>query len=229
MEHWILAVGCAPEQFAACQKEWLKYNILIRSVKTMTEAIEKISKEDFLMLSICVSCEYLPYLKLIREMKPIPILITLPKYNALEKIEAIELGADGYIEMPETIEECVVTGWALIRRYTELNNKKQEHIHVITNKDIFLCLDYRKVFVRSIEVSLTRIEFDILHLLMSNTKRVYTYEQIFCHVWGDEYFDSTNSLLWNHIKRLRQKLKMEQDMPDYVKNIHDMGYVFDPE
>lgn len=230
MENWILTVGCPPAEFAACQKEWLKYNILLRIVNTMPEAIKEISTNNYLLLSICIAAhEYVPYLKLIREMKAMPIMIVPSEYKSSEKLTAIELGADSYLEMPKTIEECVATGWALIRRYTHLNDKKEEHIRVITNKDIFLCLDFRKVFVRAIEVNLTRIEFDILHLLMSNTKRVFTYEQIFCHVWGDEYFDSTSSLLWNHVKRLRQKLKIEQDVPDYIKNVHDMGYAFDPE
>lgn len=230
MENWILTVGCPPSQFAECQKEWLKYNILLRVVKTMPEVVEELLKSNYLLLSICMSTgEYLPYLKLIRGMKPIPILVVPLKYNALEKIQAIELGADIYSEMPLTVEECVVTGWGLVRRYTELNLKKQESISVLTNKDIFICLDYRKVFVRSVEINLTRMEFDILQLLMSNKKRVFTYEQIFCHVWGDEYFDNSSSVLWNHMKRLRQKIRTEPDMPDYIKNIHDVGYVFDPD
>ena len=230
MENWILTVGCPPDEFIHCQKEWLKYNMLLRSVQTMTEAVERIAREDYLLFSICVPHnDYLPYLKLIRETKPIPILIVPSEYNALEKLQAIDLGEDGYMGMPMTVEECVSTGWALIRRYTELNGKKQERVNTVANKDIFLCLDFRKVFVRSIEVGLTRIEFDILHLLMSNAKRVFTYEQIFRHVWGDEYFDSSNSLLWNHIKRLRHKIKTERDMPEYIKNVHEVGYAFDPE
>lgn len=230
MENWILTVGCPSEGFAECQKEWLRYNLLLRMVKTMQEAVEEINKNNYLLLSLCISSdEYLPYIQLIREIKAIPIMIVPPTYSALEKLEAIQLGADIYLEMPSTIKECVASGWALVRRYTELNYKKQEHISVISNKDIFICLDYRKVFVRSVEMNLTRKEFDILQLLMSNKKRVYTYEQIFYHVWGDDYYDNTNSVLWNHIKRLRQKLKTEPSMPDYIKNIHGMGYVFDPE
>lgn len=228
MENWILTVGCPPSLFCDCQKEWLKYNILLRVVKTVEEAIEELSKQDYLLLSICTeSKSYLPYLRVLRNIKSLPILISPSHYDASEKIAAIELGADSYIQMPNTIAECVSSGWALVRRYTELNLKKQDHINIIANKDIFICLDYRKVFVRSVEINLTRIEFDILQMLMSNKKRVYPYEQIFCHVWGDEYYDNANSILWNHIKRLRQKLRIEQDMPDYIKNVHDLGYTFD--
>lgn len=230
MENWIVTVGCPPERFADCQREWLKYNILLRVAKTMPEAIKIINQGDYLLLSICAeSKEYLSYLALIHNTKSMPILVSPPRYDAAEKITAIELGADNYTEMPNTVEECVATAWALVRRHTELSDVRQEHISVVSNKDIFICLDYRKVFVRSVEISLTRIEFDILHLLISNPKRVYTYEQIFRHVWGDEYFDSTTSILWNHIRRLRQKLRTEQDMPAYIKNVHDVGYSFDSE
>lgn len=230
MESWILTVGCPSEQFGYCQKEWLKYNILMRAVQTMEDAILELSRSNYLLLSICAKVnDYLPYLRLIRDMKSIPILIASPDYNSAEKIEAIESGADSYMEMPLTVEECVATGWALVRRYTELNIKKQEHVSIISNKDIFICLDYRKVFVHSVEINLTRMEFDILQLLMSNKRRVFTYEQIFCHVWGDEYYDNQNSVLWNHIKRLRQKLRIDPDIPEYIKNVHEIGYAFDPE
>lgn len=230
MENWILTVGCPPELFMECQKEWLNYNILLRVVRTIPEAIEEIIKNDYLLLSICAKTqEYLPFLRVIRSIKPLPILISPLKYDVSEKIKAIESGADSYIEIPQTIEECVASGWALVRRYVELDCKQQGRINIITNKDIFVCLDYRKVFVRSIEVSLTKTEFDILQLLMSHKQRVFTYEQIFCHVWGDEYYDSANSILWNHIKRLRQKLKIEPDIPDYIKCVHDVGYTFDPQ
>lgn len=130
--------------------------------------------------------ENLPHLKLMRDMKPMPILVISSKYNASEKLEAIQLGADEYLAYPSTVEEAVASGKALIRRYTVLNHQAEKPLTIITYHDLFMCIEYRKLFLKGKEIELTQKEFDILHLLLSSIGRVYTHEQIHRHVWVDE-------------------------------------------
>ena len=106
-----------------------------------------------------------------------PILVLSSNYNASEKLEAIQSGADEYLAYPLTIEEIVASGRALIRRYTVLNHKAEQSVTIITYYEIFMCVEYRKLFLKSREIALTRKEFDLLHLLLSNIGRVYTYEK----------------------------------------------------
>jgi len=64
----------------------------------MPEALKLLTKIDFLLVVIVAgNIEYLPHLKLMRDMKPMPILVVSSKYNASEKSEAIQLGADEYL------------------------------------------------------------------------------------------------------------------------------------
>jgi len=66
-------------------------------IKYMPESLKLLTKIDFLFVIITTdNKEYLSYLKLMRYMKPMPFLVFSSKYNASEKLESIQLGADGY-------------------------------------------------------------------------------------------------------------------------------------
>jgi DNA-binding response OmpR family regulator len=187
VENWILRVDNNLNSFEAAQKEWLKYHVFIKIVRSMPEALKLLTMTDFLLVVIINDgIEYLTYLKLMRDMKPMPILVLSSKHNASEKLEAIQLGADEYLAYPSSVEEAVASGRALIRRYTVLNHQAELPLTIITYHDVFIYVEYRKLFLKSMEIELTRKEFDLLHLLFSSVGRVYTHEQIYKHVWGEE-------------------------------------------
>ena len=78
--------------------------------------------------------------------------------------------------------------------------------------------------VRDIKVSLTKVEFDILHLLMQNRGNIVTYEQILSQVWGYEYAETSCEILWTAVRRLRSKLEVAPDCPEYIENERNVGY-----
>lgn len=229
MESWILRVDNNLYNFETIQKEWLKHHVFIKVVKSMPEALKLLTKIDFLLVVIVAdNIEYLPHLKLMRDMKPMPILVLSSRYNASEKLEAIHYGADEYLAYPLTVDESVASGRALIRRYTVLNHQAEKPLTVITYHEIFMCVEYRKFFLTGKEIKLTRKEFDLLHLLFSSVGRIFTYEQIYRYAWGDEK-DSTseNYAVWCLISRVRKKLRSVPDMIEYIKTVRDVGYRID--
>ena len=217
------------DNFEETQKEWLKHHVFVKAVKSMPEALHLLSKMDFLLVVISINnIEYLPHLKIMRDMKPMPILVLSSEYNAYEKIEAIQLGADEFLAYPSTIAEIVASGKALIRRYTVLNHQAEKPLTIITYHDIFLCVEYRKFFLKGKEIKLTRKEFDLLYLLLSSIGRVYTHDQIYLHVWGGERdIISDNYAVWCLVTRIRKKLRSIPDTFDYIKSIRDVGYRID--
>ena len=226
MENGILRVDNNLNNFEAIQKEWQKYHVIIKTVRTMPEALKLLKKIDFLLVVIITdSIEYLSYLKFMRDIKPMPILVLSSKYNASEKLEAIQLGADEYLPYPSAVEEAVASGRALIRRYTVLNHKAQLPLTIITYHDVFICVEYRKLFLKSTEIKLTRKEFDLLHLLFSSIGRVYTHDQIYLHVWGGERdIISDNYAVWCLVTRVRKKLRSVPDAFDYIQTVRNVGY-----
>ncbi len=226
MENWILRVDNNLNSFEAAQKEWLKYHVFIKIVRSMPEALKLLTMTDFLLVVIINDgIEYLTYLKLMRDMKPMPILVLSSKHNASEKLEAIQLGADEYLAYPSSVEEAVASGRALIRRYTVLNHQAELPLTIITYHDVFIYVEYRKLFLKSMEIELTRKEFDLLHLLFSSVGRVYTHEQIYKHVWGEEMDSiSENYAVWCLVARIRKKLRSVSNMIKYIETMKDVGY-----
>lgn len=96
----------------------------------------------------------------------------------------------------------------------------------IREGDLYLCLEHRLVKVHEQEIVLTAKEFDILFLLASNPKRVFTYELIMDFVWNEDYTYYSRKAITNHVSNLRKKLKIRPDDPNYIKNVTGIGYKF---
>ena len=92
---------------------------------------------------------------------------------------------------------------------------------------LYFCLEERKVCVDGQEIELTAKEFDALYLLLMNRKRVMTFETISYQVWGMEYIDVTPQAIHNLMSRLRQKLQIRPDIPEYIASVRDVGYKYE--
>lgn len=232
MDNLVLAVdnGYALDEnyksFDIGQKEFLLHNLSLERVPTMQEALLALSKQDYLLVIIIEdSVNFLPQLHIMRDLKPMPIIVMSTVYESETEMEALEKGADIYLQKPKTVQEFYAVCNALIRRCKELNGKESVKTSIVAHKNYTLYPDHRKLFLNEQEVILTRKEFDILHLFLRNRGRVLTYEQIFTDVWGEDYYDGSNNALTVLISRLRQKIG--NDSLDRLRNVHDMGYCFD--
>ena len=226
MERWVLAVGYDIEKFNETQREWLKYGIFIRMAAYMQEGICELSKKhDYLLLAIFSdSSDYLPPLKIMRSLTKAPILVMKHRYDGAEKIAAIEAGADEYIQWPDTIQESVASGRALLRRYTELNQQDNGQLNILSRGCIFISVDYRKIFASGQELVLPRREFDLFYLLASNPGRVFTQGQLYEQIWHGDYVPTENSL-HSCLRRIRRKLESAQASCT-IQNVRGVGYCF---
>ena len=166
--------------------------------------------------------------RFIRSISNLPIQIQTSTYRFEEQNAAIKLGADQYFAMPNTIEEYVVAGLALIRRYMQFDTSTPSPPLMLEHCGLLLCVDYFRVFIYGREVELTPKEYKILNMLLEQRHRVVTYSQIYRKIWGEEYEDDPQIAITNLVSKLRKKLKVESSTPDYIKNIHTIGYRFDP-
>lgn len=94
---------------------------------------------------------------------------------------------------------------------------------------LYFCLEEHQVSICGQTINLTAREFAALHLLIENQRRVMTFEIISYHVWGTEYVENELSAIHNLMSRLRRKLQVNPDTPDYIKSIRGVGYKFEPE
>lgn len=97
----------------------------------------------------------------------------------------------------------------------------------IREGDLYFCLEEREVAVQGKKVDLSVREFNALYLLLMNRRRVMTFETIAYNVWSEEYVENELTAIHNIMSRLRQKLKISPDIPDYIISVRGVGYKFD--
>lgn len=93
--------------------------------------------------------------------------------------------------------------------------------------DLYFCQEQRLVYIGEQEIKLTAKEFDILALLITHPKRVFTYELIMELAWNEDYCYYSRKAVNNHVSNLRKKLKVTQNSPDYIKSVVGVGYKFE--
>ena len=93
--------------------------------------------------------------------------------------------------------------------------------------DLYFCQEQRLVCISEQIIGLTAKEFDILALLITHPKRVFTYEVIMELIWNEESSYYSRKAVNNHVSNLRKKLKVTQDFPDYIKSVVGVGYKFE--
>lgn len=227
MHHWVLGIGYGKRDFEDAQKVWLRYGVLLEMADTSEEAIVRLAQKDYICVTICADdFDYSPWINQLRKTKPVPIIVLSPQYDAEHRARLMQMGAMQYITHTGKMQSALESGMDGVRYYLNLAEKGEDPLTVLTGIDIILIYEYRSVMVGGKEVILTQIEYEILYLLMSQPRRVFSYDIIMDRIWGEDYVDTSVPSLWTHVNRLRQKLKVTPETPDYIHNIRGIGYKF---
>ena len=196
------------------------------------EALKKLKENEIHLIIMDIMMPKLDGLKTtmkIREEKNIPIIILSAKSQGHDKVLGLTMGADDYITKPFDPLELIARSKSQLRRYKTLGSYKVEEVikenkieigRVILNKDSKeLTLD------NTSRVKLTLTEYKILDLLMSNKGRVFSSEQIYRNVWGEEAINTDTIMV--HIRRIREKIEINPKKPEYLKVVWGIGYKFE--
>lgn len=160
-------------------------------------------------------------LKMLRKESNVPIIIISAKPETQTKIDTLRAGADDYITKPFDIEEVSARIDSCLRRYkpsTDVPTATQIH-----HKDLVLDTEAKAVAVLNKEIKLTALEYDILYLLMSSPKKVFTKANLFESVWHEAFHGDDNTVNV-HISNIRTKLAKANPDEEYIETIWGMGY-----
>lgn len=159
----------------------------------------------------------------LRKDKTIPVIVISAKTAMEDRIGVLKSGADDFISKPFDVGEVLARVQAQLRRYREFSaQEKEEHI-ILKYKDLVLDPETVTVTVAGNPVQLTAREFKILQLLMSYPKKVFTKENLFTHVWNEEFFGGDNTVNV-HISNLRAKLAKYHEGEEYIKTVWGIGF-----
>ena len=156
-----------------------------------------------------------------RRKKTMPILVLSAKAGLEDRVNVLRLGADDFISKPFDNAEVLARVEAQLRRYRQFS-APAEAGEVLRLGDLVLDREAVRVTAGGKDVALTAREFEILALLLSHPKKVYTREQLYENVWGGEYMGDDNTVNV-HISNLRSKLGKVSDR-EYIQTVWGIGF-----
>lgn len=186
------------------------------------EAIEKAKKERPHLIIMDVMMPKMDGITATEEIRKIPslddtlIIFLTARSEDYSQIAAFEVGADDYVAKPIKPKVLLSRIIALLRR-----SSKQEKLTNIEIKDLVIDEDRYVVIKKGKEIILPKKEFRLLKLLAGSPNKVFTREEIFTKVWGDDVIvgDRTIDV---HVRKIREKIGI-----DNIRTVKGVGYKFE--
>jgi len=154
-----------------------------------------------------------------REWSDLPIVVLSAREREAEKIEALDLGADDYVNKPFQVGELMA------RMRTALRHRmlRQAQTPLLRVGGVEIDAVRHRVTRAGAEIKLTPKEFELLSFLARHAGRVLTHKQILTAVWGPAHVEDTQYLRV-YVGQLRQKIEDKPDDPQIVLTDPGIGY-----
>ncbi|MEA2454395.1 MAG: two-component system, OmpR family, response regulator RegX3 [Thermoleophilaceae bacterium] len=158
----------------------------------------------------------------LRSSSKVPIIMLTARGEETDRIVGLELGADDYIVKPFSAREVVARIRAVLRRAGDGAAETDSPMDI---GPLRLDRARRSATLEAEELDLTRKEFELLELLMSEAGSVITRERLIDEVWDVNWFGSTKTLDV-HVSALRRKLGDSSSEPRFIHTVRGVGFRF---
>ncbi len=156
--------------------------------------------------------------KELRKSTLIPILFVSARTSDDDKIIALNIGGDDYVQKPYSLGVLLAKVKAVLKRYgTNASAYFDGHLKIDSR--------LRQVTVDGCEIKLTAMEYKLLRYLMENAGRVVSKNELFDRVWEDKF--TGDGTLNVHIRRLREAIEPDPNNPEYIITVWKEGYKFE--
>ena len=154
--------------------------------------------------------------KELRETTDIPILFISARTSDDDKIVALNIGGDDYVQKPYSLGVLLAKVKAVLKRYGQADGYS----------DVRLTVNFasKQVEVDGNTVKLTTLEFKLLSYLIENKGKVVSKTELFEKVWEDKF--TGDGTLNVHIRRLREAIERNPNAPEYIVTVWGDGYKF---
>lgn len=157
-------------------------------------------------------------IKEIKSKTDIPVIILTAVGTLDSKLELFSLGADDYVSKPFHGEELLARVKVHLRKVS-----KQEQKEILTYKDIVLNTQSFEVLCNGQKLTMSKIEYTLLKILIEHPTQVFTKNTLLALVWNHE--DSADDNTLNvHISKIRSKLKKANSNQEYIETVWSIGY-----
>jgi len=163
-------------------------------------------------------------IKEIRRFSAVPLVVVTGRGEEVERVRGLELGADDYVVKPFSPLELLARTKAILRR---CHNQIELGSGQPNFDDGYLAIDFARhqAAIERKRIYLTATEFRVLAFLVQNRGFVVSHRSLLAKVWGHEYEDATDYLRV-YVRRLREKIEPDPDVPRYLVTERGVGYRF---
>ncbi|MCI8447414.1 MAG: response regulator transcription factor [Eubacterium sp.] len=159
----------------------------------------------------------------VRTWSNIPIIVISARTQELDKVDALDAGADDYITKPFGTSELLARIRASLRHSNRLNSDGALYNKPYQALGLQIDFDKHLVTLDNTPLHLTPVEYRIVTYLAQNSGKVLTYTSIMQNVWGP-YIDSSNKILRVNMANIRRKLEKNPGEPQYIFTEIGVGY-----
>ncbi|MGH9720585.1 MAG: winged helix-turn-helix domain-containing protein [Bryobacteraceae bacterium] len=152
-----------------------------------------------------------------------PILFLTARSDEVDRVLGLEIGGDDYVTKPFSPRELIARVKAHLRRSEGEPSPAQGPAHLGPFR---LDRAAHRVFLGDQELPLTSTEFRLLEFFLLHPGHAYSREQLLDEVWGQQHF-VTPRTVDVHVRRLRERIEAQPDVPRYLTTVRGFGYRFE--
>ena len=205
--------------------ELLKHNAYATtSAYSGTEALLLLSQDKFNLIILDLMLPGKTGEEVLQETRTtqnIPIIVLTAKTDKETTVKLLQMGADDYLAKPFDNNELLARIAVQLRRSAD-----SSATDALTFKDITFDLNGHDAYISGVKIGLSKREFEILRLMAAHPQKVFTKNNLYESVWGDEFFGTDNTINM-HISRLRAKLNAVNPSQEYIKTVWGVGFKMD--
>jgi phosphate regulon transcriptional regulator PhoB len=154
-------------------------------------------------------------------LRLIPVIFLTAKSAEVDRVLGLELGADDYVVKPFSPRELVARARAVLRR----QDRAGETRDVVETPGLRMDARTHEVTVQGRAVELSSLEFRLLYFLASHPRQIFSRDRLLDEIWGADR-SVTPRTVDVHIRRIREKIELQPDEPQYIQTVRGAGYRF---
>lgn len=190
-----------------------------------TEGLSIITSQcpDIILLDLGLpDIDGLSVISQVRTWSNSPIIVVSARTNEIDKVKALDLGADDYITKPVSTPELLARIRASIRHSNKLSSDSVLHSYI--SDGLTIDFERRMVLVNNNIIHLTPVEYRIMSYLAQNSGKVITHTALLTTIWGPYSDVDDNKILRVNIAHIRRKIEENPADPKYLFTEVGVGY-----
>ena len=192
-------------------------------------ALQKASVKNFHLIILDIMLPGIDGIEVCKKLRErnitTPVMMLTSRSEEIDKVLALELGADDYVTKPFSIRELMARVKAILRRSEAGIPITAVTVNEIRVNDIYINREKMKTTLKGERLDLTAKEFELLYLLASNRGKTFSRQELLEMIWGYT-FSGYEHTVTSHINRLRMKIEPDIQQPSYILTTWGVGYRF---